>query len=233
MFKSVRAFFQQYRQLAVIASLVFATLVCLGLYVLRAVRTHNLAYSFLVWNLFLAWLPLICALVSYNFYRRHACLSWPLVLGSALTWLIFLPNAPYLVTDLMHLQPQPDAPYWYDLILFVAFAWTGFFLGLVSLFLMQEMVRRVAGGTASWVFALGVLGVSSFGIYLGRFLRWNSWDVLVNPLQLLADIFERARHPLAHAQTLVFSALFAFFFLAAYLMLVAMTHFRQEAQEQH
>jgi len=135
------------------------------------------------------------------------------------------------VTDLIHLRPQSDAPYWYDLILLVAFAWTGFFLGLVSLSLMQEIIRKVAGSVASWLFALGALALSSFGIYLGRFLRWNSWDVFLNPLRLLGDVAEQLRHPLAHFQTVVFSALFAFFFVAMYLTLVALTHFQHEVRE--
>jgi uncharacterized membrane protein len=147
-------------------------------------------------------------------------------------WLLFLPNAPYLVTDLIHLRPHEDAPFWFDLIMLSAFAWTGFFLGLVSLILMQEVIRKAAGTIASWLFVFAALGLSSFGIYLGRFLRWNSWDVFFNPLQLLADIAVRLRHPLANLQTYAFSILFGLFFLSVYLMVVAMSHLRQEAQRE-
>jgi len=223
--------FRHYRQLALVGSLMFATSVCLGLFALRIAHSHKFAYRYLIWNLFLAWLPILSALVAYNLQRRHSWVNWILVPACALFWLVFFPNAPYLITDIMHLQRQATAPFWYDLILFVAFAWTGFFLGLVSLFMMQELVRRAAGNAASWVFALGVLALSSFGIYLGRFMRWNSWDVFLNPGRLFADVSQQVQDPFTRFQAFVFSVLFACFFLAMYLALVAVTHFQQEVRE--
>src|SRR5258708_23949610 len=154
--------FRNYRQLALVGSLAFATLVCLGLVTLRVAHSQKFAYRYLIWNLFLAWLPILSALVAYNLQRRHSWVNWILVPAFALFWLVFFPNAPYLITDIMHLQRQAAAPYWYDLLLFVAFAWTGFFLGLVSLLLMQEIVRKAAGTKASWAFACGGLGLISF-----------------------------------------------------------------------
>jgi uncharacterized membrane protein len=225
-------FFRHYRQLAVIGSLVFATGVCLGLFVLRMVHTHSFFDWGLIWNLFLAWLPALSALAAYNLRQKGSVIRWIMASGFVLVWLLFLPNAPYLITDIMSLQPQPEIPYWFDLILYVAFAWTGCFLGLVSLLLIQEVVRQAAGALASWLFILGVLALNSFGIYLGRFLRWNSWDVILNPWPLFTEIAQQVRHPLAHFQTVVFSALFTFFFLAAYLMLVAVTRFQGELQTQ-
>ncbi len=223
--------FRHQRQLAVIGSLVFATLVCLGLFALRVAHSHLFTYRYLIWNLFLAWLPILSALAAYNLQRRHSWINWLLVPGCALFWLVFFPNAPYLITDIIHLQRQTAAPFWYDLILFVAFAWTGFFLGLVSLFLMQEVVRRAAGNKASWMFAFVVLALSSFGIYLGRFLRWNSWDLFLNPGKLFADVTEQVQDPFTRFQAFVFSVLFAGFFMAMYLTLVAITHFHQEIHE--
>lgn len=219
------------RQLAVIGSLVFASLVCLGLFVLRVAHSHSFAYRGLIWNLFLAWLPILSALAAYNLQRRHSWVNWVMVPGCALFWLVFFPNAPYLITDIIHLQRQSALPFWYDLILFVAFAWTGFFLGLISLFLMQEIVRKAAGNTVSWLFAFGVLALSSFGIYLGRFMRWNSWDLFLNPGKLFADVTEQVQDPFTRFQAFVFSALFAGFFLAMYLTLVAITHLQQEIRE--
>lgn len=228
MFKLLRTFFRHYRQLAIIGSLIFATALCAALLVMRVVHSHSFGYMGLGWNLFLAWLPMLSSLMAYNLYKRQSHISWLMVAGCAVVWLIFFPNAPYLMTDIVHLQPQADAPFWYDLIVVTAFAWTGFFLGLVSLFLMQALVRKAAGTVASWVFAFGVLGLTGFGIYLGRFLGWNSWDVFMNPKPLLVDIFEQVRHPLAHFQALVFSMLFSLFFVSAYLMLVAVTQFQRE-----
>lgn len=218
-------------QIAVLGSLAFATMVCLGLFALRIFHSHRFAYRYLIWNLVLAWLPALSAFAAYNLHRRHRWINWVLVPGFALFWLVFFPNAPYLITDIMHLQRQAAAPYWYDLLLFVAFAWTGFFLGLVSLLLMQEIVRKTAGARSSWVFAFGVLALSGFGIYLGRFLRWNSWDLFLNPGRLFADVTEQVQDPFTRFQAFVFSVLFAGFFLAMYLALVAVTHFHREMRE--
>jgi uncharacterized membrane protein len=228
MFSFIRALYRHHRQLAVIGSLVFATGLCLALLFLRLLYTRSFSYATFGWNLFLAWMPLVCALAAYNVYKQPSRLSWLVVAGCTAVWLVFFPNAPYLVTDIAHLAPAPGMPFWYDLIMVSAFAWTGLFLGLVSLYLMQALIRQAAGGPASWLFALGVSGLSGFGIYLGRFLRWNSWDLLINPLSLLADVAERLRHPFAHYQTFIFSALFSLFFVSAYLMLAAMMQLRQE-----
>ena len=181
MLQPKRALLRQYRQVAVLVSLAFSTAVCLGLLGLRVTYSHRLVYTYLAWNLFLAWLPMLCALAAYNAGKRRSRLSWLVVAGCALAWLLFFPNAPYILTDLLHLQARADAPLWFDLVLLLAFAWTGFMLGLVSLVLMQALVRRAAGAVASWAFAVAVLGLSGFGIYLGRFLRWNSWDVFFSP----------------------------------------------------
>jgi uncharacterized membrane protein len=238
MLQPKRAVLRQYRQIAVITSLAFATTVCLGLLALRIAYSHRLVYIYLAWNLFLAWLPMLCALAAYNIGKRRSRLSWLAVAGCAVVWLLFFPNAPYLLTDILHLRQQPDAPLWFDLVLLLAFAWTGFFLGLVSLVLMQALVRRAAArrrwrrlpaAAASWAFALGVLGLSGFGIYLGRFLRWNSWDVFFSPLSLLSDMVQPLLHPILHAQTIAFSGLFSLFLVSAYLMIVALSHLQLEA----
>jgi uncharacterized membrane protein len=231
MLKLAHTPFRHSRQLAVIASLVLATFVACGLLGLRWAYTQRGTYSWLLWNLFLAWLPLFSALVAYNLDKSRLRLKWLMVICCALIWLLFFPNAPYLVTDLIHLKPKPEAPFWFDLILLVAFAWTGCLLGFVSLSLMQEVVRKAVGRVAGWLFAAAVLVLSSFGIYLGRFLRLNSWDALSNPLRILADISAPILHPRSHVQSLAFSLLFAVFFAAMYLTLTALTHFRHETQQ--
>lgn len=215
------------RQISLVAALVFATAVCAGLLALRMAYTRTTGFTGLLWNLFLAWLPLVSSLAAYNLYRRWFSVTTILVVISAFIWLLFFPNAPYLLTDLMHLKAS-DVPLWYDLILLVAFAWTGSFLGHVSLYLMQIVVARIVGPLLSWVFALGTLGLGSLGIYLGRFLRWNSWDVFTRPREILVDIWRLLRHPLANLETVAFSVLFYLFLIASYWMLVTLTQFARE-----
>jgi uncharacterized membrane protein len=223
-------FIRRRRQLGVIAALLFSTAVFAALLGLRVARTHQPDHLHLLWNLFLAWLPFLAALAAYNLHKRRSRLGWPVIGACALAWLLFFPNAPYVITDLGHLYPREGVPFWYDLVLVISFVWTGFLLGMASLYLMQTLVRHTAGTVAGWVFVFGVAGLSSFGVYLGRFLRWNSWDVLLRPAALFADIWLRVRHPFAHYQTFVFSLLFAAFFLAAYLSLIAFTHLSREPQ---
>jgi len=220
------------RQLAVLGALAFATLFCCGLFGLRVFRAHSFNYRYLIWNLFLAWLPALGAFAAHNLYQRRTWINWLLICGFAVFWLAFFPNAPYLITDIMHLRQNTGVPLWFDLLLFVAFAWTGFFLGLVSLLLMQEIVRKTAGVKASWLFASAVVGLSSVGIYLGRFLRWNSWDLFLNPGRLLVNVSEQAQDPFTRFQAFVFCLLFAGFFLSMYLALVALTHFHGDLRQE-
>ncbi|HYE72884.1 MAG TPA: DUF1361 domain-containing protein, partial [Blastocatellia bacterium] len=203
---------------------------CISILGVRMVYTGSYRYIFLVWNLFLAWLPVVGALTSYNLSNRTSKRVWLPVCLCACLWLLFLPNAPYLITDLVHLKARNDFLYWFDLVMFISFAWTGIFLGLVSLYLMQEVVKKVASVWASWVFVVIVIGLSSFGIYLGRFPRWNSWDIATQPTILMADIWERVTHPVAHLQTFAFSGLFSLFLLTTYLMLLAATYLRNERE---
>lgn len=218
------------RQFVVVISMALSSLLCLSILAMRMFYTSSFRYSFLVWNLFLAWLPVVGALTSYNLSRRSSKRSWVPVILCAGLWLVFLPNAPYLITDLVHLKTRNDFSYWFDLVMFISFAWTGIFLGLVSLYVMQEVVKRVASLWASWLFVVIVIGLSSFGIYLGRFPRWNSWDVATQPTILMADIWERVTHPFSHLQTFAFSGLFSLFLLTTYLMLFAATYLKGEQE---
>jgi uncharacterized membrane protein len=231
MSRFIRLLTDDRRQLAVVASLVFASFVCLLLLAVRAVYARRLSHEGLAWNLFLAWIPMLSALIVYNLSKTRRRTAWLLILPCLAFWLLFFPNAPYILTDILHLRPQPQVPLWYDLIMLVAFAWTGAFLGFVSLYLMQGLVRRRVGTAASWIFTLGVLAAGGFGVYLGRFPRYNSWDALMNPTTLAHDILSHLRHPLSNPRIIVFSALFSLCLTAMYLMLVAIIELRPESQE--
>ena len=219
------------RQLIIIASMLISSGLCVALLASRVILTKRYTHAYLIWNLFLAWLPAISAFVSYNLHNSSRKLSWLLVLVCACLWLIFLPNAPYLITDLVHLHPHEKFSYWFDLIMFFTFAWTGIFLALVSLYLMQEVVSRIAGPKLSWGFVFVVTGLNSIGIYFGRFLRWNSWDLATQPGKLIDDLSEAIWNPLASLKIIAFSGLFTIFLLSSYLMFVAVTRFRHERDQ--
>ena len=174
----------------------------------RSWYSHTYHYWFLLWNLALAWVPFVFAGVAYALApaRRRAYL-WVLVVLAAVVWLAFFPNAPYILTDFLHLGSMGDiVPGWYDVLMLYWFAWTGLILGVVSLYLMHEIVTRGLGTVAGWVFVVVVAGVGSLGIYLGRFLRWNSWDLVRRPGPLANELLGRVTDPHSQPRLLGFTA---------------------------
>lgn len=200
--------------------LLFSSGLAVALLAARFYRSLSVTHGHMVWNLFLAWLPYLASLWAAQVHRRYPGRWWLLLPPGAL-WLVFFPNAPYIVTDLWHLRAMPGVPIWYDIGLLLLFALTGLFLAVFSLRIMQDVVRRYLGGAASWFFVLAVLGLSGLGIYLGRFLRWNSWDLMLHPGQVMGDVVERLIHPLDHFQTFGFTFMFAAVLLVCYLVIAS------------
>lgn len=179
-------------------------------------------FTFLVWNLFLAWLPFLAALWAARVAARGRFgpvrAAQLLALGGL--WLLFLPNAPYLMTDVMHL-PRMRGVLWFDVGMLLAFAWAGCLLGVASLHLMRGLVAERLGAWVSWGFVLLVGALNGVGIYLGRFLRWNSWDVLFSPRALARELLAVLADPAAYPRLVGVSGLFAAFLLIGYLTLDA------------
>lgn len=211
----LRSRFRDARQYRLFLML-FLAAVCCGLLVLGRVymNRHELShvntlkdlywfraptFVFLLWNLFLAWVPYIAALKVEHMQRtgnrRMAILPWLCL------WLAFLPNAPYIITDFVHFRHLPPIPLWYDLTLFFASASLGLVLGLLSLYEVHGVLKKwFSRKTASLLVVLSI-GLSGFGVWLGRFQRWNSWDIVTRPEALLRDIADTftTRQELAHA----------------------------------
>lgn len=206
-------------------ALILASAASVALVGARVVYTRNIMYAFLVWNLFLAWLPLVFALFASDEFQGGTSRSWRF-LSLAGAWLLFFPNAPYIFTDLIHLRTRFFQHFWVDLTLILLCAVTGLVLGFVSLFLMHSVVTRVFGRLTGWVFIAAVTGVSGFGIYLGRFMRFNSWDVLFKPVELYRGIGNLSANRLMNPNPLAFPVLFATFLFISYLMLYALTHLK-------
>jgi uncharacterized membrane protein len=188
-----------------------ACLWCAALLGFRLNWSGNSKFVFLVWNLFLAAIPLGFAVLLSKVERWR--LAAPLISG----WLLFFPNAPYVLTDLLHLRPRSGIPVWYDLLMLLSFALVSLWLGFQSLQLVQVWIARKSSALMAWSFVAVSLFLSGFGIYLGRFLRWNSWDIVSNPVSLMGDIWERFADPLAHGQTWGVTLGFGGLLLVAYL----------------
>ena len=215
---------------AIVIALGLASALCVAMLAVRVAAARDFDHIFMTWNLFLAWLPLLLALAARMLYSTHRWLRYPAFVVCAALWLLFFPNAPYMMTDLIHLRPDQMAPIWYDALLLLAFAWTGLLLGFISLYIMQSLAAQSLGRVAGWLFAFSSLGLGAFGIYLGRFLRWNSWDVFYAPQNLIGDIGAQLRHPNEHSRTYSITLLLAAFLVVAYLGLFALTRLKLEAR---
>ncbi|MCB0650657.1 MAG: DUF1361 domain-containing protein [Saprospiraceae bacterium] len=173
-------------------------------------------FMFLAWNLFLAWIPF---LIAYHLERiRNAFQVKMVIWAFLLVWLLFLPNAPYLVTDLVHLKYRPPLPLWYDMILLFSFAWTGLLLGFFSLVFAGEFWAKYIHPRTDGLFVFCSLLLCSFGIYIGRFQRWNSWDILTDPANLIRDIFDIFLNPVHNLRVLGITAIFFCLLSLGYLL---------------
>lgn len=193
---------------------------------IRMEYTESLHFSFLLWNLFLAWIPAWLALFIYWAHGRQAARPMIVVLFAA--WLAFFPNAPYIATDVVHINlMRAPLTRWYDIIAILSAAWTGCFLGFVSLFTVHRLIARIYGTVTGIGFAAAAILLGSLGIYIGRFLRWNSWDLVTRPLSIAEDL----RGLFADPQAIGFTALFAGFLLTTYAVLYRLASRTGHVQE--
>ena len=197
-------------------ALVVLSLAAVGLLAVRIDRVGKPAFVFLTWNLFLAWIPFVLSLGVAALHGRGGprLLLW--VLGAG--WLLFLPNAPYILTDFIHLGRVRGAPLWFDAALIGTFAAAGLALGLSSLLVVHRVVEARAGRVVGWAVAVSSLMLSAIGIYLGRFPRFNSWDVITDPHGLVPVVLQRLADPFGNTFLLRFGAVMSTLLLASYLV---------------
>lgn len=191
------------------------TVLSVGLYWGRVVATGTSHLAFLNWNLGLAWLPVLFAWWLSRTLKTQRWFS-PNAIILTLLWLIFLPNSFYIVTDFIHLQPHSGVSLLYDVMLIMSFALTGILLGCMSVFIVhRDLAKRLSKRRV-----LDVLGsvflLSSFAIYLGRNLGYNSWDLLANPFGILFDVTDRIASPDAYGSMYSTTLLFFVFISAVY-----------------
>lgn len=210
--------FKKHNRLSVTIVLALSCLLSVSLSFFRIYYSGYGTYIFLNWNLFLAILPYI---ISVFFLVYNHRIKSKTLLGAVLfSWLLLFPNAPYIVTDFFHLEPRANVPYWFDLGLIFSFAWNGLILGFISLYDIQTAIARRFSAFKGWVFAGISMVLGSFGIYLGRYERFNSWDVITNPIALFIDIADRFVNPLSHPRTMLMTLLFSAVLSMGYITLV-------------
>lgn len=174
------------------------------LLLIRVLYSGTITYMFLIWNLFLALVPVFFStrLLQQRGLKGSA---WLILFA----WLLFFPNAPYIVTDLFHFTERDSVPKWYDLMVLTSAVWNGILLGMASLMQVERFLARHYNVFKVKLFVMVSLVLCSYGIYLGRFLRFNSWDIITDPINLFAKVFEGILLPHEHVRTWVFTLAFA------------------------
>ena len=202
-----------FQRLLLIAALVAW---CIALLILRHERWGTMAYTFLIWNLFLAIIPAVVALAVR---RRSGPRFTPMQMLFTVLWLVFLPNAPYLVTDFVHLDSRPPVPLWFDIALLTSAAATGLFLAYSSVADVQHAITQAWGRAAGWLVAITSLVLSGLGIFFGRFLRWNSWDVVAKPSELIQRVARSGLDPLQHPRPIGVTVIYGAALILGYVAL--------------
>lgn len=191
--------------MSVLARFALATALLVAGLQVRAELTDG--WPWLVLNLILAWIPLLLG--------RLAAQNRGFLLGFAPLWLLFLPNAPYLMTDLVHLRARAGVPLWFDVAILGGAGALGVAIGVRSLFDVADAVRREAGPWAARALLVAVPPLTGLAIHIGRFSRWNSWEVFTHPKGLARDVIPLVLHPAAHPMEWAFIATYGALFAAA------------------
>lgn len=199
---------------------------CASLLLVRGWYAQGLHFRFLAWNLVLAAIPALAAAAMARADRGRRpvfAVLWGVV------WLLFLPNAPYLITDLVHLEPRPPVPYWFDIGIFAAFAGAGVLAAFSSFADVQQVASRHFGRRAGWVVVAVASFAAGFGIELGRMGRWNSWDVLTQPRDLFREVAARVVEPWEHPRAFAVAMLYGSVLLFGYVAVRVLA--REQARE--
>jgi uncharacterized membrane protein len=195
------------------------TMFCLVLFAARALWTGQTQYMFLNWNLVLAIIPWAATTLAKAFKGAPRVAAMILLFP---VWLIFFPNAPYILTDLYHIGRYAGIPKWMDLIHILCYAWTGLLFGFFSLMDIEEFLSGFFGRLFPKACSAIFLFLASFGVYLGRTLRWNSWDILYAPRNLLSSIWTLVKDPLSNKEAWGMTILLGLFLNAVF---ISINHF--------
>ena len=229
MLKNILSFQIDRTKIGTFTILTIFSLFSISLLVFRIFYSHSTSYVFFVWNLFLAWIPFFLSLllvIKEKYIRRNLSIAFIVFI-----WLLFFPNAPYILTDLFHLKQTNGVPFWFDLVMFLSFVANGLMLGLISLGYIQNFIERRFSKVKGWIFTFVALFLGSFGIYLGRYQRWNSWDIITNPVALFKDLVVRIINPVAHPRTYGVTILFFTLLTLIYLVFKILIKNSEDSKE--
>lgn len=183
------------------------SILSLGLFIIRVAFTGVTNFLFVPENLLLTWLGLIISWVLVEQLKTQSWLSWRNILLSVL-WIFFLPNSWYVLTDFIHVFPTGEISQLYDIVLVSTLVLVGFTVGFTSLYMVHRELQKRLSLRESTAAAAAIILLSSFAIYLGRDLRWNSWDVIKNPSGIILNVSDRIIDPLGYPRSLNVTGLF-------------------------
>lgn len=189
----------------------------------RFLFTGNVTYFFYPWNLILAILP--CLFSRRLPHAKSQVAGWLLMAG----WLLFFPNAPYLITDVFHFQERYPVPKWYDLILVISGAWNGLVLGIISLMQVEQFLRLHIGPKVVQIACVLLTLLAGYGVYIGRYWRFNSWDIVAQPETLFKASARSILRPHHNLQLWAFTIAFAALFYTIYITVKQLMHLNSES----
>lgn len=207
-----------------VALLAFVSAAAMALLSVRIVL-EGWHFIFLVWNLFLAWVPLLLIKWVWEMEKKQPA-PFALLMIYLAAWLLFFPNAPYIITDLKHLRSVPETMIWFDALMIFTFSLAGFLTGLYSIRIVHRIIARRWNERLAWLAILSSMVMSGFGIFLGRFGRWNSWDIVTQPGALARGIYHSMRDPLAIKHTITFSFVLMLLYFAFHIFAELKQHER-------
>lgn len=220
--KEVVSFFRTSSFNRIFALLLLTNTASVVLFLFRLLEGDTFRYWFMLWNLALAWIAPFVALWLAERLKRFSWKHWSSICIT-LVWLLFLPNSFYMVSDLIHVRQTGEVSIIFDAVLFSSFIFNGFIAGYIGVYLVHRELNRRLSAVKAYAVIAGVFLLCSYAIYLGRILRWNTWDALFQPAALLFDISDTLLRPVEHSQAYVitgsFLLLIGVFYLLAYELL--------------
>ena len=198
--------------------------------IVGSVFSGRFILGFLIWNLFLGYIPY--GISRWMQRKTDWKNSKPLFVFSLTAWLLFIPNSFYIITDLFHLGSFNRMPLWFELTVILSFAWNGLLLGILSVHHIEKLIAGSLPGGTRFLFIYPVMFLNALGVYIGRYMRFNSWDVITNPFQLIKDILDLALNPVAHKYAWGMVFCFSIFMTLLFFTLISAkkesAHFREE-----
>ncbi len=208
---------QEQIPIRLIAALTLSSSVSIGLLIIRVLASDSTRYIFLPWNLVLAAIPLLLSWWLVLRVSSKGWLTWQQVLLT-IVWLSFLPNSFYLVSDFIHLRETYEVNLVFDVVMLMSFALNGLIFGFMSIYMVHRALLDRIRPRQAYILITLIILACSFAAYLGRYTRWNSWDIVLRPAGLLFDVSDRFINPGAHQQTYLTTLIFFALLMSTYIV---------------